>query len=273
MAESVLIRNRSVLRTAAIGCVALLAIASIAVGAAALSGPGAKGPAASRNASTGCHAASGGASITVHGTGIASGPPDLLTIIMSVNTTAPSASAALAENDSKASLLITSLGHDGVPSRDVQTTGLSIQPQYDYNNSPATISGFNVTHTLTIRLRNLSTAGAVIGTAAASIGNSISLESMGFSLSNQNAIASTARQSAVRQAISYARAMASASGRKLGAMCSATDVTPPATNSRQPTFQALNDAAGRAAATAVPLQGGTERVTATVTMTFATRVA
>lgn len=261
-------RAGTVLHRVVIVGVAALVVASVVVSSVALarSGPAAGAAGA---AVPGCAAGAGAARITVHGTGTSAGPPDLLTIVMSVNTTAPSATGSLSENNADAATLITSVGRAGVPARDVQTTGLSLQPQYDYRVTPATITGYSVTQTLTIRLRDMSSAGAVIGTAAASIGNSISLSGMAFSLSNDSSIAATAREMAVRQALSYARAVASASGRRLGPLCSATDVTPtPPMTAFQP--QAFNLAA-MSQGTAVPVQGGAERVSATVTMTFATR--
>ncbi len=258
-----------VLRRGAVLGVAALVIASVVASSLAISRSTPAAGAGSAGISS-CAAGSGAARITVHGTGTASGPPDLLTIVMSVNTTAPSATGALSENNADAATLITSLGRDGVSGGDVQTTGLSIQPQYDYQTTPATITGYSVSDTLTIQLRNMSSAGAAIGTAAASIGNAISLTSMGFSLSNDSSIAATAREVAVRQAISYARAVASASGRRLGPLCSATDVTPPAT-SLESLPLAANYQAEAGAASPVPVQGGAEVVNATVTMTFATK--
>ena len=82
------------------------------------------------NRSASCGA--GTPKLTVQGTGQATGTPDLLTIVVQVDTTGPSATAALAADNQEASGVVAAFTTGGVAQKDIQTSGLSLQPQYAY---------------------------------------------------------------------------------------------------------------------------------------------
>src|SRR2546429_9153820 len=87
--------------------------------------------------------------ITVHGVGRVSGTPDLLTVVLGVETRAPKATDALPDNSRRANALVDLLKQRGVDKRDLQTSQLSINPQYDEKGR--VITGYDVSNLVTAK--------------------------------------------------------------------------------------------------------------------------
>ena len=69
--------------------------------------------------------------ISVNGEGRASAAPDMAVISIGVQTQGKTAVAALRENSAAMSSTIKQLSDLGVAEKDIQTSGLSINPRYD----------------------------------------------------------------------------------------------------------------------------------------------
>jgi hypothetical protein len=210
--------------------------------------------------------------LTVQGTGNASATPDVLTAVIQVTSTAGSASAALSQNNSKVTATVLAFFEGGVPKRDIQTTGLSLQPNYSYPKGIQTITGYQVANTVTATLHDIAKAGTAIDEVVEAAGNAAQIEGLTFSFDNPNKVEDVARADAVRQAVSHAKAMALAAGRKLGPVCSLTDNTQ---TNEFPTplgnFSAATAAGatlGEAAPT-VPIESGSQSETDQVTVVYA----
>jgi uncharacterized protein YggE len=207
--------------------------------------------------------------LTVQGTGQADGTPDLLTAVFGFSSTAASATAALSQNNAEVSQALMALGGNGVQSADVQTTGLTLAPQYAYHDgAPPTLTGYQVTNTITAKLRNIKTAGTAVDAVVNATGNAATINSLNFSFANPAQVEDQARQQAVHQAVAHAAAMAEAAGRRLGPVCSLTDNT-------QPSLYGPSAGAGFAAssdqANAVPVEPGSQTESDQVTMVYALR--
>ncbi len=200
--------------------------------------------------------------LTVRGTGQATGTPDLLTLTLSVSTTAPTANGALDQNDQDAAAVTAALATGGVKGKNVQTTGLSVQPQF---NKTGTVTGYSVTNSVVADVRQLSSAGAVIDAAAAAAGNAVRVSGLTFSIQDPRPLEDRARRDAVGQAVSDAAAMAAAAGQRLAGVCKVTDDS----TAPVPVGQTFSSAAGTAGTVAsVPLERGTQQATAQVTMVY-----
>jgi hypothetical protein len=86
-----------------------------------------------------------------------------------------------------------------------------------------------------------------------------------FSIEDPRKIEDKARTDAVHQAVSHAQSMAQAAGERLGPVCSLSDDSSPSYFNPGP----LHAAASSAAAAPVPLQAGTQQVSAQVTLVYA----
>jgi uncharacterized protein len=239
-----------------VAVVSALAVGGVALGLAASVGTSAASPAAPCGSSS--------PKLTVQGTGNASATPNLLTVSLDIDVTDPSAHAALVDDNTKASAVTAVLQHGGVPGKDIQTSNVSIEPQYDPGG---TITGYEMTNTITAELRDFSTAGSVLDEVTAAAGNAARIDSLSFSIEDPSTIEDTARTDAVHQAVRHARSMARAAGERLGPVCSLTD--------QSPDFGIeVPSAAGTAALapgdqTPVPLQAGSQEVSAQITLVYA----
>jgi hypothetical protein len=122
-----------------------------------------------------------------------------------------------------------------------------------------------MTNTLTAKLRNFSTAGSVIDAVTAAAGNAARIDSLTFSIEDPRKVEDTARTDAVNQAVSHARSMAQAAGERLGPVCSLSDETSPTYFSAGP----LRQSASADVASPVPLQAGSQQVSAQITLVYA----
>ena len=98
----------------------------------------------------------------MQGTGLATGTPDTLTVDITISTTEATAQAALAHNNNEATAVIAAFAAGGVTKQNIQTTGLSVQPNYTFTNGTETLTGYGVNNTVTAMITNLASAGSVI---------------------------------------------------------------------------------------------------------------
>jgi uncharacterized protein len=199
-----------------------------------------------------------GRTITVSATGTADATPDVVTLQIGVETSAATASAALADNNGKAAALIATLKSKGVAEKDLQTSGLSMNPAYDRDGK---ITGYSVQNMLSVVLRDTSTSGAVIDAAATSGGNAARIQGISYSVSDDSKQRAAARAAAVQNAQTQAQQIAAAAGVQLGAVVTVSEGS---TVSPMPyATSAAADAAG-----SVPMQPGTAEMTVSLQVTF-----
>ncbi|HEY7431363.1 MAG TPA: SIMPL domain-containing protein [Streptosporangiaceae bacterium] len=205
--------------------------------------------------------APGAARITVTGTGTVTGPPDQLLLSMGVQTTGVSVSTALASANQAVRAVTGALRRDGVAAADIQTSGLSIQPNYRSSGAP---DGYGVSESVSVTLRHLASAGSQISVAARAGGNATVVDGVSLSFSDSSALLAAARGRAVASAKAEAAADARGVGRQLGQVVSMSEATPP-----QPIFGAVPAAGAAAAKSSVPVHPGSQQLTVTVTVVFA----
>jgi uncharacterized protein YggE len=212
---------------------------------------------------TAAAAAPGGARITVTGTGKVSGVPNQLALSMGVQTNEGSVASALRQANSAVRSITAVLRRSGVAASDIQTSGLSIYP--NYSGSSGVPSGYQVSEQLTITLRRLSVAGSQISAAARAGGNATVIDGVSLNLSDTSTLMASARAKAVADAKAKATAYARALGRPLGTVVSMSE-TPVAQPYPVPEF--ATPSASRAASS-VPVHPGTQQLSVTVTVIFA----
>jgi uncharacterized protein len=205
----------------------------------------------------------GGPGITVSGTAEVAGTPDTLRLDLSVVAAAPSVSQALAKANASAGAVQKSLFGSGVAKTDLQTSGMNIAPSYDYTNSAAPrIKGYEVTESLSARLRDLGRAGEAIGKAVGAGGDAVRVNGVSLDLEGTGALVTKARGAAFADARNKAGQYARAAGRSLGAVVSVAESVA--------TPSPVTMASGAMAKAAdVPIQAGSQQVSVTVSVVFA----
>lgn len=228
-----------------------LMIAAVVAGTAAGTATGARAEAAAP------------AVISVTGEGSVSAAPDMAVIPIGVETVADSARAALEANNARSDAVIARLKAAGIEPRDIQTTGLSLGPRYDYSSGGdnQTITGYVASSQVTARVRGLDGLGAVLDAVVADGANQLS--GIGFALQDPGPAMDEARRLAVADGMARARLLAGAAGVTLGPVLSISDGV--AQGGPVPMFrQAAEMAAG-----AVPVASGELSLSASVAMVFA----
>lgn len=144
--------------------------------------------------------------------------PDEATISAGVTTRQRTAVAAMRENATRMDAVITRIKSLGVEQADIQTSGVNLNPVYQYNqdNVPPTFLGYDVTNTVTVTLKKLDRIGETLDALVASGANNIN--GPYFRRADDSEARDIARKAAFEQArvqaLGYAR-MAGYSGVKL----------------------------------------------------------
>ncbi|WP_345347026.1 SIMPL domain-containing protein [Rhodococcus olei] len=197
--------------------------------------------------------------ISTQAVGKVSAAPDTATVVLAVQTQGATAEAALADNAQKATALIDSLKAKGVASKDIATSGLSVQPTY----APAsqTVTGYQVTNQVTATVHDIAGAGALIDAAAAAAGDAVRVQQMSFSIGDDGALRGQARAKAVEQARTQAGQIAHAAGVELGDVRSISEVA-----ASPPSPIPGRTMSDQAAST--PVEPGTQELTVTVAVVY-----
>ena len=251
------------LRALAVGGLA----AAVLIGAFALGssqGSAAASPAGQASAGTRPAAATsttGSGRITVTGTGNVTGTPNQLVLAMGVQVNGSSVGSALADANDAVTRVTAALRDDGVAAADIQTSGLSIWPNYPANSQPP--SSYSVSESLTATLNNLAAAGTQIDAAVHAGGNATTVSGISLNLTDTSTLLATARARAVADATVKAAQYAQALGEPLGPVISITDQA-----STQP-FPLNGSYSPSASKAAVPISPGSQQLSISVTVVFA----
>lgn len=203
--------------------------------------------------------------IIVTGEGEATVAPDLAVLSLSVMREAKTARAALDANNDAMAAVIAAMKAFGIAERDLQTAGIQINPRYNFTNRPdgsqeAELVAYQVTNTLSVRVRDIDKTGEVLDKAV-SLGVN---QGGGISFTNENsaAVITEARKKAVADAIAKAKTLAEAAGVSVGRVLEIVD------QAMAPSPMPINAKAFDAARSAVPVQAGENAYNVQVNVTF-----
>ena len=188
---------------------------------------------------------------------------EIVRISLSVTSTSQDVDTALASANRSSRKVQDAFLAKGVDKKDLQTSNVSIQPNYNSKGAP---SGYAVTESMTASVRDLTKAGATLAAAVAAGGNAVRVDAVSFALEDTSGLVSGARKGAVDDAKAKAEQYAAAAGRSLGAVQSISEVV------TSPTPQYMDGIAyARSAAQAapVPLQAGSQDLSVQVTVVYA----
>ena len=208
------------------------------------------------------------AAISVTGEATVSVPPDLAQIDGGVSSDAKTAREASEANNAAMSKVLQALKRAGIEDKDIQTSRLSLQPQYAPTlpgrqpNQPV-IVGYLASNRVTIRLRDVSKVATVIDTLVSAGANNIG--GVNFMVSQASKLLDDAREQAVADARRKAEIYAKAAGVTLGAPLSISEEGAPGPMP----FRKMS--AGMAAT--APVAQGEETLAVTVNVSWAIKQA
>ncbi len=203
--------------------------------------------------------------LTVNAEGRVAKAPDIAEVSGGVVTVAPTAAAALAANSRKMTEVVAAVRRAGIAEKDIQTAGLNLQAQYRYpQNQAPVLTGYQVSNTVSLRIRDIASAGKLLDTLVGVGANQIN--GPNFSIDKADEALDAARQEAVAKARARAELYARAAGLRVKRIVMISEgggFQPPMP---MPKFYAR--AAMADAAPAPPIAAGEVALSVTVSMTF-----
>jgi uncharacterized protein len=196
-----------------------------------------------------------GTTITVTGNGTVDATPDRASFDFGVQTQASTAAQALSRNASQAQAIIDALKKAGVPASAIQTTDVSLWPQTSSNGTR--ITGYQASNSVQVTAA-LGKSGALVDAAVGAGANNV--DGPNLDTSDQSSLYDQALKQALGDAKGKAEAIASGAGLTLGTVLKVHEggnAVP------VPMF-----AEAKAAAGSVPIEAGTQKIQASVTVTY-----
>ena len=174
--------------------------------------------------------------IWVNGTGKATGAPDLGVLEVGVEALATTASEARDMAAKAINATVSMLKANDIRDKDLQTSQFRINPQYNMQEiSRCTdgleeegngtecrtefervLIGYQVTNTLTVKVRNLESMSSIIDGATEIAGNLVRINAVDFTIEDTEPLLKVAREEAIADLLDKANSMATLSGVKLG---------------------------------------------------------
>ncbi len=180
--------------------------------------------------------------------------PDMVSISTGVTSEGQTARDALSKNTAAMTLVVDALKAAGIEPKDIQTTNFSVSPIYERKkqNEAAFITGYRVSNSVAITVRNIKKLGEVLDKTVGAGANTI--DSIQFGVADPEKMKDEARRLAMQNAIDNAKLYAEAAGVELGPVIK---ITESGSHIPRPLQARAAAAPMMAEAAPVPVEGGT----------------
>lgn len=154
--------------------------------------------------------------VSFTGTGKVSATPDIAMIDASIVTQATDSKTAQDQNSTKSNAISAFLKSQGVNDKDIKTSNYNIYPQQKYpvNGGSPTITGYQVTQSYEIKVRDLTKVSTILSGLVTAGANQVN--NLGLQIENPDALKDQARQKAIDDAKAKASALEKQVGISLG---------------------------------------------------------
>jgi hypothetical protein len=206
--------------------------------------------------------------ITVSGTGEVYATPDVGLINISVKTEGRDVATATNENTVKMNEILSFIKGQGVEEKDIKTTNFNINPYYEWSDKTGArkLTGYEITQTINVKIRDLSKIGAVISGATEKGANDIS--SLSFIVDDDEKVKEDAKNLAIKDAQEKAKNLEKALGIKMVKIMNFSDSSyNPYVSYDQSYSYKLESSAG-AGVISPTIQTGENKITSTVSITY-----
>ena len=199
--------------------------------------------------------------VTVVGSGHVQGVPDTLTAEVGIDFIAPDVTAAMNQTNARQQAVIDALAGAGVDRKDINTTDVTLQPQF--NNAANTITGYRAGNAIRVKIHPADSASRVLALIVGTGGAATRINSVSYSIGDDSQLVKDARARAFEDAKDRAAQYAGLSGLGLGKIISISESSgapPPAPGPMRGAMQS-----------AVPLEPGQQTVSFSVTAVWELR--
>jgi uncharacterized protein YggE len=116
-----------------------------------------------------------GTRLDINATGEVTRVPDLATISAGVVTKAATATSAIQQAANRMARVRSALTQAGIADRDIQTSNISLNPEYRYeNNQPPQLTGYSASNQLSVRFHDIAATGKILDALVREGANQIS---------------------------------------------------------------------------------------------------
>ena len=137
--------------------------------------------------------------------------PDVATLSAGVVTQAADGNTAMRENAVQMDKVMAAIKAAGIAERDIQTSGINLNPQYRYaENEAPKITGYQASNTVSLKVRDITRLGKVLDSLAAQGANQINGPS--FEIDQPEPVYDEARMAALKKAQARAETYAKSLG-------------------------------------------------------------
>lgn len=253
--------------TVRLGSVLIAVVMILAVAVAYLVGAAGGGGDPAQAADTGAAGAEEPSTVRMVGTGEVTTVPDMLSFTVVVTVKRTDLDSALADSSATMKRVLDRLADFGVAKADVQTTGLSMNPEYAYHSyAPPTLTGYRVTQQARVDVRTLTKGGAAISAAVEAGGNDVRVRNLRLQVSDPDEAIAEARDAAVEQARTKAEQYVGAAGGRLGEVRSIREISVRVPIPQNLSYRAADLAAPKAA---LPIRAGESELSVRVEVVWA----
>jgi uncharacterized protein len=199
--------------------------------------------------------------VTVVGSGHVQGVPDTLTADVGIEFTARDVTAAMDQTNTRQQAVIDALANAGADRKDISTTNVTLQPQYD--TAGAAITGYRAANAIRVKIHPAGTASRLLAVVVGTGGDATRINSVSYSIADDSQLVKDARARAFQDAKDRAAQYAQLSGLGLGKIISISEASGGATPIATP--------APRMMPSSVPLEPGQQTVSFSVTAVWELR--
>ena len=191
------------------------------------------------------------------GTGQASAVPDQISFTLTASARRLDLDDAMTASSATMRRVLSELADHGVEKGDVQTTGLSMHPEYRYHAyDPPTLIGYRVTQRARVAMDELTKGGSAIGAAIAVGGNGTRVSGIQLGIADPDGLLKKARDAAVQSATDQAEQYAAATGQALGEVVSIREIGRPPQRYQPQSIFAGRNVVDAELAKALPIRAG-----------------
>ena len=202
--------------------------------------------------------------IWVNGEGNVTVTPDIATLSLGIEAQAVTVAEAQSQATEAMNNVMTALADNGVAEEDIQTQYFSIDQvtRWDEETNEEVVVGYQVTNTVTVKIREIDKTGTIIDAVAVAGGDLARISGISFSVDDPSPYYDEAREEAMADARAKAEQLAELAGVELGEPTYISEYT-----SYIPTRDVYYSGAEAVAPT--PISAGELEITLTIQVAYA----
>ncbi len=199
------------------------------------------------------------------GEGKVTAAPDTAKVGIGLVTEGKDSISVQNNNTDKMNRVINYLKKEGINSADIKTSQYNLSPKYEYSKGKSTLSGYILTQSVEVVVRDLSKVGVILDGAVSSGANQVN--SVSLFIDKPEELKNKARKDAVAQAKEKAADAAKIAGFGLGRLVGFSENF----SGELPTYFEAMGKGGAAPSSAPQIEPGSQEVTINITLTYLIR--